>query len=133
MMRAIVLGRPRLGQLPGEWMARARKAVDHYEMTLAEASMVANDDARGEILKWIGRADGPGRPGERYYATGRDLMAAQASGPDQVYSEDVAQHRVEQLEAMVSEFDMKVSNALEAYGSLEGPLGAGGAAQGAGR
>lgn len=129
-MRVVNLGAvPALGQLPGEWMDRARKAVGLYADVLAEASKVANDDARGEILKWIGRADVPGSPAERYYAAAQDLMAAQASGPDSVYGQDLARRRVEQLEDAASEFSNRVSSAMESYGSLEAPAGAAGKTQ----
>lgn len=123
-----LVGGPRLGQTPEEWLGRARMALAEYDRLLGEAATVADADARGEILKWIGRADVPGSPAERYAAVRGDTEGGAAR-----FSEDLAQRRAAQLEDAVSELSARVSNAVEAYGALPAPGGAGGTTQAAGR
>lgn len=126
-----VPSRARLGQSPDSWLGRARAAVSDYDRLLGEAATVADTDARGEILKWVGRSDVPGSPAERYAAVRMDVQRAEADGAPAAYSERTAQARVEQLEDAVRELDANVSRAIEAYGALPAPEGAGGATQAA--
>lgn len=116
--------RPRwLGQSPGDWLARALRAVAEYDRLLKEAAAVADAEARGGILEWIGRADLPGSPAERYEAVRQDAVAGAGQ-----FGEELAQRRVAQLEDVVSELSARVSGAIAAYGALPA-RGAGDAAE----
>lgn len=125
-------GRARLGQTPEEWLGRARAAVAEYDRLIKGASAIADPEARGEILMWIGRTDVPGSPAERYDAVRMDVGEAEASGPAQIYADGVARSRIGQLENAVTDLSERVSNALASYGTLQAPGGAGSMTQAAG-
>lgn len=124
--------RARLGQTPEEWLGRARAAVSEYDRLINNASAIADPEARGEILMWIGRTDVPGSPAERYAAVRMDVGEAEVSGPVQIYAEDMARSRIMQLENAVADLSERVANALNSYGTLPAPGGAGSMTQAAG-
>lgn len=125
-------GRARLGQTPEEWLGRARAAVAEYDRLINNASAIADPEARGEILMWIGRTDVPGNPAERYAAVRMDVGEAEVSGPAQIYAENVARSRIGQLEKAVADLSERIANALNSYGTLPAPQGAGSVTQAAG-
>jgi hypothetical protein len=108
--------RPSLGQAGSDLLARARAAAVAYDRQLQQAASIANDTARGEILMWVGRADMPGSPAERYTAVLRDV--AQAESGAAPYEGQIASDRVAQLEQAVTDLTSKVSSAIQAYGVL---------------
>jgi hypothetical protein len=124
--RAVPAGTARLGQTPDEWVGRARRAVGDFDSLLARASTVADDTARGDILKWVGRSDVPGAPAERRDVVARDAAQAARAGAASVYAAGTGPARVAQLEESNRGFSARVSNAITAYGALPAPAGAGG-------
>lgn len=122
----------RLGQAPSEdWFTRARRAVLAYDKQIQDAALIADDSARGRILMWVGRADVPGSPAERYSAVVRDITQAETQAAAGVYGQ-IGQDRVQQLEAANIELASKVSGAIEAYGALPASSGAGGRSEAGG-
>jgi hypothetical protein len=94
-------------------------AVRQWDDLLFRLAAVKDDGARGEILNWLGRADIPGSPAERY-AVVRDALVA-GFEPDEVFSK-----RVDDLVDKVSEMDTRIASA-ETSGTLPTPkrMGAG--------
>lgn len=109
-----------LSQAAPWWPGDARKAVEEYDRLLSRAALVSDADARGEILKWTGRADVPGSPAERY----KVVTDALKSGAP---ADAALRERVTQLSDQVDEFRAMVANAEESYGTLPAPGGAGSA------
>lgn len=104
--------KPRLAQTPAQdWLPMAQAAVKKYDQLLQVASRIANADARGQVLLWLGRADVPGSPAERYTAVVRDISQAQVSGWEAVYGTEspIARDRAWQLEKIVEEFGSRVT------------------------
>lgn len=103
------------------WYRRAWRAVGGYDRLMTETASIANDDARGAILKWVGRTDIPGDPAERYAKLRADLEGVEKSDPPEYswFSEELGQKRVIDLEAVNAEFNAKVAGAIEQYGTLE--------------
>lgn len=116
-----------LGQTADQWLARARTAMADYDALLQETSTVRDENARGEILEWLGRADVLGSPAERYAVAREDVRQAEMTGSSAIYSGEVSTQRVEQLEKVVSDFASKVASAIATFGSLPVPDGAGSA------
>lgn len=112
------LGRIRLAQ--NDPMAEGRQAVAAYDALMARVPLIGDADARGEILKWIGRTDSPGSPAERYKLVADAISAG--VGPDDIFT-----NRVRQLQKAVAELGARVSNAEEAYGTLSAADAAGSA------
>lgn len=101
-----------LGQTDTSWWpASAREAVSAYDALMGRVPLIADDDARGEILLWVGRTDLPGSPAERYQAVSSALAAG--AQPDAMLK-----GIVDQLKDVVAELSAKVGNAEEAYGTL---------------
>lgn len=121
-----LLGRARIGQLPPEWYQRAKDAVARYDALVEQASLVADEGARGDLLLWLGRTDVLSDPAERYDHVVTDLKRAEVQTPPDytVFTEQLVKDRIEQLEAINLEFGAKVQNAVEAYGSLAASAGA---------
>lgn len=115
--------RKTLGQTAEEWKVRAEKAVLAYDHFIEKTATIQNQEAIDGITEWIGRADMPGSPEERRIAVGMDLDESKAS--EAVYGTDMATQRVKQLEDMVLQFEARVDSALQTYGSLPAPSGAG--------
>jgi hypothetical protein len=96
----------------------ASEAVALYDSLVARVSNIADEEGRGEILKWIGRADVPGAPAERYQVVRNGVASGEA--PDGLFMD-----RVKQLKEINAELSAKVINAEKAYGVLSAPEGAG--------
>lgn len=91
----------------------AATQIRDWDSLLFRLAAVRDDDARMEILAWLGRADIPGSPAERYAAV-RDTIV-KGDHPDEVFA-----NRVSQLDSMISDFDTMVSKA-ESSGTLPSP------------
>jgi hypothetical protein len=113
-----MLGRVSLAQDASWWPSKGAESVRLYDDLLVRTSQIADPDARGQILAWLGRSDIPGSPAERYSAVSEALRSGQ--GPS-----DVLKNRVDQLAEITSEFEAKVVNAEEAYGTLSAAAAAG--------
>lgn len=103
--------KPKLGQ---DLSDRTSEVLSKYDALVARASLIADDEARSELLEFIGSADVPGSPAERY-------VAAKGMTPNA----DVQSERLLQLESDVSELERRVRDAEVAYGTLQVPSGAG--------
>lgn len=108
--------RLRLGQ--EDLLSKGRQEVEAYDFLLGRVSMIADDTARGDILKWVGRSDMPGSPAERYKVVADGV--ARSETEDGFFGD-----RVEQLRGIVTELGARVDNAERAYGTLLAPAGAG--------
>jgi hypothetical protein len=108
----------RLGQASAWWPQEGVDAVSTYEGLMARVPLIADADARGEILKWVGRADIPGSPAERYNAVSNGLVQGGIG-------DDVMRGRLDQLKAINAELSARVSNAGKAYGMLSAADAAG--------
>jgi hypothetical protein len=102
------------------WPDTARRLVAQFDDILRRVALISDADARGEILKTIGRADVPGAPAERYKVVSDALKAGAPA-------DAILAQRVTQLEDMVGDLEGTVSGAEEAYGTLPAPEGTGGA------
>ena len=111
-----VLGRHALGQAPGEWSRRAWSAVTTFDELMAQSAHINDESARGEIMSWVGRSDVPGSPAERYLKVVTDID----EDPERVYASEMEQRRVVDLEAAVSEFHQRTTEAANTYGLLPG-------------
>lgn len=112
----MIQNRLRLGQ--ADLMEKGRQEVEAYDFLLGRVSMIADDTARGDILKWVGRSDMPGSPAERYKVVADALARAETE-------DGLLGDRVEQLRRVVTELGARVDNAESAYGTLSAPAGAG--------
>jgi hypothetical protein len=112
------LGRIRLGQGDQWWPKEGRDAISSYDQLMMRVPLVNNEQARTDILAWIGRSDLPGSPAERHKVVS-DALAA-GVGPS-----DIIRQRVTQLEEAVASLEAKVDNAEEAYGTLPAAPAAG--------
>lgn len=109
-------GSSRLAQAAGALQKEAQDTVGAYDALLARVALVSDADARGEILKWIGRADVPGSPAERY----KQVRDAIASG---TLADPLFRDRLTNLEDQTNELKGKVENAEATYGTLSAPVG----------
>jgi hypothetical protein len=94
------------------------QAVALYDALLARVPLIADEDARGEILKWVGRSDSIGSPSERY----GKVSEAVTSG---AVMDDALAQRLRQLHEINAEFTARVENAEKAYGTLSAAAAAG--------
>lgn len=122
MLRPVRLA-GRLGQVPeqpyADALKNATREVRHWDELLYRLAAIRDDAARKDILDWIGRADIPGSPAERYAAV-RDTLVAGYT-PDEIFAK-----RVDELDYMLATLQDKIVEA-EASGTLPAPkkMGAG--------
>src|ERR1043166_2138445 len=122
------LGRVRLAGSMGQEadysasIAQARDLVRQYDGLLSRLALVEDDASRGEAVKWLGRADLPGSPAERYQVVADALTSGAPA--DAVFAK-----RVSDLGDVVEELDGRVGS-METSGTLPAPeMGAGSASE----
>lgn len=118
------LGRVRLAGSMGQEdrsadIRRAMDLVGRYDALLSRLALAGDDAARGETVMWLGRADLPGSPAERYQVV---VEALASEGP---VDGTMFAKRLSDLNGVVEELDGRVSSA-ESSGTLPAPeMGAG--------
>lgn len=113
-----------MGQASEEWLLRAQAAVSEFEGLFERAGRISDANARGALMRWIGREDVPGNPAERYKVVMVDLAEAEG-GILAAVGSDITESRVSQLEAITVEFHSKIASAEAAYGTIPAPADAG--------
>lgn len=120
-------GRPvRMGQATSSaawWPAEGLSTAQEWDALISRTSQIADADAKGEILKWVGRSDIPGSPAERYKVIVDDLNTSYSPATEAEVSE--LKNRLDLLKSYKSQLEAKVLNAEQAYGTLSAPAGAG--------
>ena len=108
-----------MGQDRSAAIGQAQNLAAQYDDLLGRLALVEDDADRGEIVKWLGRADLPGSPAERYQVVVDSLST---EGP---LDEGVFNKRVSDLASVVEELNARVRSA-ESSGTLPAPqMGAG--------
>lgn len=98
------------------WPSEGLASIQQWDALVQRASQIANEDARREILEWIGRSDIPGSPAERYETVATDIQ--NRITPATTADVEIVRARLDALNRYVSELDAKVRNAEQAYGLL---------------
>jgi len=120
MIRLGAIAYPRgIGQETEDWKLRAQKAVLKYEDLSKKVDSIQDTEKAADILAWMGPFETPGSPAERYQAVKTDIAE------DTSWTE-MGIERIKQFEGMVADLEGKVNFAMETYGSLPAPDGAGG-------
>lgn len=109
---------PKMGQQSAYpwWPSEAASTVQAWNGLISRAALIADSDARGKLLSWVGRSDVPGSPAERYQAIAEDI-----SGKYQPLTDSDAgllRQRLDLLNSYKSELEARVKNAEQAYGVL---------------
>lgn len=111
-------GRPvRMGQASAAWWpSEGLSTAQAWDTLLSRVSQIANADAQGQILQWVGRSDVPGSPAERYQVIAEDLSSNYSPSGDEEVS--ALMKRLDLLKSYTSQLEAKVRNAEQSFGAL---------------